>query len=136
MQNAAATFSAARVFHSWIGDTDHNGNPGNVVVDVTSTDARPGVAFIDHAFSMSHDAAFQARPLVALPVSYVPAALLDVAATRGMVSAINGFDANFIESAVRRIPETFLPTDRGKAIIQGLLKRRGELSGAFGVSPV
>ena len=42
MQNAAPTFSAARVFHSWIGDTDHNGNAGNVVVDVTSADDRRG----------------------------------------------------------------------------------------------
>jgi hypothetical protein len=41
MQNAAATFSAARVFHTWIGDADHNGNPGNVIVDVTSTDSHP-----------------------------------------------------------------------------------------------
>jgi hypothetical protein len=49
MQNVATTFSAARVFHSWIGDADHNGNADNVVVDATSTETTPGVAFIDHA---------------------------------------------------------------------------------------
>ena len=116
MQNVAATFSAMRVFHSWIGDADHNGNPGNVVVDLASTDARPGVAFIDHAFSMSHNGAFQTQPLAALPLSYIPAPLLDAGATRDMVNAINGLDANFVEDTVRHIPDTFLPQDRERPL--------------------
>jgi hypothetical protein len=136
MQNVAATFSAARVFHTWIGDTDHNGNPGNVVVDVGSTDARPGVAFIDHAFSMSYTAGFDTAAPAAVPVSYIPAALMDAAATRQMVKSINGLEANFIEDTVGQVPDPFLPADRRSAIIRGLLKRRVELATAFGVPSV
>jgi hypothetical protein len=136
IQNAAPTFSAMRVFHSWIGDTDHNGNPGNVVVDAESNDTHPAVAFIDHAFSMTHSADFQTQALAALPVSYIPPALLDPDATRAMVEVINDLDSNLIEDAVRRIPNTFLPPERGTAIMQGLMKRKVELAPVFGVSLV
>lgn len=133
MQNVAPTFSAARVFHSWIGDSDHNGNPGNVIVDADSTETSPGIAFIDHAFSMSHGPDFGSRPLIACPISYIQAASYVPDAARGMVNAINGLEANFIQNTVERIPAQFLPQDRGKAIIEGLLKRRGELAAVFGV---
>jgi hypothetical protein len=49
MKNASPAFSAARVFHTWIGDTDHGGNAGNVLVDLDSDEDAPRVAFIDHA---------------------------------------------------------------------------------------
>ena len=133
MQNVASTFSAMRVFHSWIGDTDHNNNPGNVVVDVTSNDNLPAIAFIDHAFSMSCNANFHTDALAALPLCYVPTVLLDAAATETVVRAINGLDSKFIEHTVRRIPSPFLPPDRGTAIISGLMKRRVELAPVFGV---
>jgi len=133
MQNAAPTFSAARVFHTWIGDTDHNGNAGNVVVDVSSTDDRPGVAFIDHAFSMSHNQGFDAGAVTGLPLCYVPNGLLNQEATQNMVAAINHLEAKMIENTVTRIPAEFLPPARGEAIIRGLLKRRGELERIFGV---
>jgi hypothetical protein len=116
MQNAAATFSAARVFHTWIGDTDHNGNPGNVVVDLASSDSSPGIAFIDHAFSMSYDAQFQTRPLTALPVSYIPPALHDAGAARDMATAINDLDSKLIEDTVRRVPGPFLPLIRERSL--------------------
>ncbi|MGA9894175.1 MAG: hypothetical protein WBQ55_17920 [Xanthobacteraceae bacterium] len=137
MRNAAATFSAARVFHSWIGDTDHFGNAGNVVVNVESSETRPGVAFIDHAFSMSHNPGFVTLPVGgAPPISYITADLLDVSAAHGMVAAVNDLGPNFLEDTVRRIPAPFLPPDHGKDIIEGLLRRRGELAAVFGVAPV
>jgi hypothetical protein len=133
MQNAAPTFSAARVFHSWIGDTDHNGNADNVVVDISSSDERPGVAFIDHAFSMSYNPQFSTQPAAALPLCYLPNGLLNIEVTKDIVAAINALDANMIENTVGRIPAAFLPPDRGRAIIEGLLKRRDELERIFGV---
>jgi hypothetical protein len=136
MQNAAATFSAARVFHTWIADTDHNNNPGNVVVDAASSDNRPGVAFIDHAFSMSYNGDFASAATSAVPVSYIPGALVDAGATREMIATINHLDERNIENVVGRIPTGFLPEDRRGAIISGLIKRKGELAGAFGVPPV
>jgi hypothetical protein len=133
MQNAAPTFSAARVFHSWIGDTDHNGNGGNVVVDVSSSDERPGIAFIDHAFSMSYTPQFATQDLAPLPLCYVPDGLVNMEATQSMVAEINGLEQKFIENTVRRIPAAFLPPDRGEAIIEGLVRRPGELERAFGI---
>ena len=136
MQNAAPTFSAMRVFHSWIGDTDHNNNPGNVVVDVTSNDDRPGIAFIDHAFSMSCNPNFPTASVAALPLCYIPPPLLDAGATATAVRAINDLDVKFIDHAVRSIPTAFLPPERGTAIIAGVMKRRVELAPAFGVASV
>jgi hypothetical protein len=133
MQNVAATFSAARVFHTWIGDTDHNNNDGNVVVDVTATEQAPGFAFIDHAFSMSYTNGFDSAPLAVVPPSYIPAPQLDALATAGMVRAINDLAPDFIDNTVTRIPTAFLPQARGQAIIRGLMKRRTELGPAFGV---
>ena len=50
-----------------------------------------------------------------------------------MVGAINSLEANMVENTVRRIPAAFLPPERAQAIIDGLLRRRGELDRNFGV---
>jgi hypothetical protein len=68
LENASATFAAARVFHTWIGDHDHAGHPGNVVVDLNSSEDRPGVAFIDHAYSMSRLPGFDSQPVAPLGI--------------------------------------------------------------------
>jgi hypothetical protein len=135
-KNVAPAFSAARVFHSWIGDTDHNNNPGNVIVDVASSDADPGVAFIDHAFSMSHDLAHWLRPVAAIPISYIPVGLFDAIAAEAMAAAINDLDEDLIKNIVGRIPDAFLPPDKAQAIINGLIRRKVELRPVFGVTPV
>jgi hypothetical protein len=132
-RNAGPAFSAARVFHSWIADTDHNGNDGNVVVDTTRGEESPGIAFIDHAYSMSMNPNFDTAPLQALAHYYIPPAAFDADATAKMVKYINGLEAKMIEDIVRRVPADFLPPDRAEVIITGLLKRRSELPGAFGV---
>ena len=107
------------------------------MVNVKSSETRPGVAFIDHAFSMSHNPGFVTLPVGgAPPISYITADLLDVSAAHGMVAAVNDLGPNFVEDTVRRIPAPFLPPDHGKAIIEGLLRRRGELAAVFGVAPV
>jgi hypothetical protein len=133
MQNAAPFFAAARVFHTWIGDTDHNGNAGNVLVDMNSTDVTPGVAFIDHAFSMSQIPNFAEGAVQPLGVHYLPQNLSNIEATVKMINYINDLEATMIEDIVRRVPTAFLPSERAEVIIKGLLKRRLELSKAFGV---
>jgi hypothetical protein len=133
MKNAVPAFSAARVFHTWIGDTDHGGNPGNVLVDVASDENNPRVAFIDHAFSMSHVGDFRDGPVRAVPFSYLPGMSIDGEATNKMIGKINQLEATMIENIVRRIPDPFLPAARVDAILAGLLRRRGELSALLGV---
>jgi hypothetical protein len=132
-KNAAPPFSAARVFHTWIADTDHNGNDGNVIVDVTKGEDFPGIAFIDHAYSMSIGPDFATAPVQPLGFHYIPQDHFDADATAKMVRYINDLEATMIESIVRRLPLEFLPPDRAEVIIKGLLKRRPELAGAFGV---
>jgi hypothetical protein len=134
MENAVPAFSAARVFHTWIGDTDHGGNGGNVLVDVTSGDTKPRIAFIDHAFSMSQNPDFEHGQSRVVPFAYLPAIPSDVAATTDMVDRINKLERAMIENIVRKIPHPFLSQDRSDAILNGLLRRRGELSALFGVA--
>jgi hypothetical protein len=134
MQNASPAFSAARVFHTWIGDTDHGGNAGNVLVDLNSDAAAPRVAFIDHAFSMSQVGDFRDGPVRPVPFSYLPLQPIDGAATDNMIERINQMEANMIENIVRRVPTAFLQLDRADAILAGLLRRRGELSALLRVA--
>jgi hypothetical protein len=133
MQNAAPAFSAMRVFHTWIGDTDHGGNPGNVLVDVESGEDQPRVAFIDHAFSMSQNPDFVTKPAQIVPSLYVPDGMSHLASISETIERINQMEATMLETIVRRVPAPFLPSERAEAIILGLLKRRTELAGLFGV---
>jgi hypothetical protein len=136
MQNSAPAFSAARVFHTWIDDQDHNGNDGNVIVDIASSDAKPGIAFIDHAFSMSRNPSFGSGAVQPLNVHYISQELSNGDAIAIMCQYINDLGASMIEDIVRRVPAEFLPSERADGIIQGLLSRRPELSRVFGVGSV
>jgi hypothetical protein len=136
MQNVAPAFSAARVFHTWIDDQDHHGNDGNVVVDVASSNDNPGVAFIDHAFSMSRNPNFASSAVQPLGFHYIPQDLSNADAIAKMCQYINDLGASMIEDIVRRVPAQFLPSQRVDGIIQGLLSRRLELLQVFGVGSV
>lgn len=136
LQNAAAGFSVVRVFHTWIGDTDHGGNDGNVVINAETTDESPSFAVIDHAFSMLQNPHFEAGPVQIVPMGYVPQDLCDTAATAAAVAAINHLEAKMIENTVGRLPADFLPPERAEAIIGALLRRRQELAPVFGVPGV
>jgi hypothetical protein len=133
MQNAAPAFSAARVLHTWIGDTDHGGNPGTVLVDIESDEDHPRVAFIDHAFSMSQNAEFASKAALIVPSLYIPDGMSHAPSIKEAIENINQMEATMVETIVRRVPATFLPSDKAEAIISGLLKRRTELAGLFGV---
>lgn len=133
LTNAAPAFAAARVFHTWIADHDHAGHGGNVVVDLTSSEDKPGVAFIDHAFSLSRVPGFDSHPVAPLAIHYIPPDLEDRGAIQQMCQYINDLEDTMIEGIVRRVPAEFLPLDKADVIIKGLLRRRQELPQAFGV---
>jgi hypothetical protein len=136
IQNAAPAFSAARVFHTWIDDQDHHGNDGNVIVDVSSSDGMPGVAFIDHAFAMSRNPNFASSAVQPLAVHYIPQNFSNAGAIAKMCQYINDLEASMIEEIVRRVPAQFLLSARADGIIKGLLARRSELSRVFAVGMV
>jgi hypothetical protein len=136
MENVAPAFSAARVFHTWIDDQDHNGNDGNVIVDISSSDDKPGVAFIDHAFAMSRNSNFASSAVQPLGIHYVGQDLSKPDAIAKMCQYINQLEASMIEEVVRRVPAQFLSSARADGIIKGLLSRRLELLQVFGVGSV
>lgn len=133
LENASATFAAARVFHTWIGDHDHANHGGNVIVDLNSSEDAPGVAFIDHSFSMSRLPGFDTDPVQKLGIHYVPPDLENVPAIGQMCDYINALEEDMVKDTVGRVPAAFLPSDKADLIIRGLLKRRQELRTVFGV---
>jgi hypothetical protein len=102
-------------------------------VGVECDEDHPRVAFIDHAFSMSQNAEFASKAAVIVPSLYIPDGMSHAPSIRETIENINQMEANVVEAIVRRVPASFLPSDRAEAIISGLLKRRTELAGLFGV---
>ncbi len=120
--SASPIVSAMRVFHTWISDTDRKSD--HTQVDLDSAEVL-GVAFIDHAFSMSHQWKQPDAPIGACP-QYMPASehrgtMLEVA------ELISKFPDTEIERIVNRIPAGYLlPTER-QHILGNLKQRRGKL---------
>jgi hypothetical protein len=99
-------------------------------VDLDSAEAL-GVAFIDHAFSMSHQWKQLDAPIGACP-QYMPApedrgTMLEVA------ELISRFRDTEIERIVNRIPAAYLlPTER-QPILDNLKGRKGKLCAILGL---
>lgn len=122
--------SAMRVFHTWLADSDRKAD--HVQVDLASPEAALGVAFIDHAFSMSHvwKAANCDGGVCRSDVLPVPE---DPDAIRATADRIAGLAPASIEEIVNRVPLGFLPEPERGHIISNLLGRRGRLKALLGV---
>jgi hypothetical protein len=131
-KNAAPVLAAGLVFHSWIGDTDHGGNGGNVLIDAASTPDLPGVAFIDHAFSMSHGWT-AVSPVVALSSYYCAISDLPRDAIADVVRRVQSLQKDAISEVIWRIPAIYLPESRAKLIEECLQTRRLTIAAAFGL---
>jgi hypothetical protein len=119
------------IFHTWIGNTDTHGE--NVLIDARGSKTEPGIAFIDHAWSLGatwrteNDPMTKAGTVYCGRVSPAPSSLADMASR---IRSLNDSDINEI---VGRIPSSYLPSDRRRIIIENLLRRREQLAGLFGV---
>lgn len=109
-----------RVFHTWISDTDRKSD--HTQIDGDSPEGELGVAFIDHAYSMSHvwkEANFK----VGACPKYMPAPELPdvMRETADQIAAVSEGEVTRI---VNRIPADFLPDEPRRHIIANLLTRR------------
>lgn len=130
--NCRDIFAAGYVFHVWIGDTDHNGNAGNVLVDADASIEKPGLAFIDHANAMS---ATWTRPdacLSHLRRYYVAYDELPRATVANVAKWVQNMSSEAIEDIVRRIPVAFLSETRATLIVDCLVRRKAEIADFFG----
>jgi len=132
MKACYPTLAAGHVFHTWIGDTDHNGNEGNILIDAESTMEKPGLAFIDHAFSMSY-AWGSAQPDLSDMGGYVPLCDLPQDDIANAVKMVQNVSAEAIERIVKRIPASFLAEDRASLIVDALRYRQERIKGFFGI---
>lgn len=131
-ENCKEIFAGGFVFHNWIGDGDHGGHAGNLVVDMDSGEDLPGVAFIDHAFSMSQSWTASA-PIQPIGSYYCPIADLPLKAMVDAVERARSVRVGRIEEIVRRIPLEFLSQHRADIIIRNLIERREQLTAALGL---
>jgi len=133
-ENALAVMAAGWVFHTWIADTDHGGNGGNVLIDAESNEDSPGIAFIDHAFSMSYNWNQQAAHCVPLPGYYAPIGSMPADAIADVVRKVQGVDTQTLRRLIDRVPRVYLPETRAKVIEECLHRRQTELVSAFGLA--
>jgi len=133
VKNCADILAAGYVFHVWIGDTDHGGNEGNVLVDANSTIERPALAFIDHAFSMSYGWNDLSPPMNHIDGYYQTYDVLPKAAVANAVKWVQSTAAKAIEDIVRRIPASYLTDTRASLIVGCLIERQRRISDFFGI---
>lgn len=126
--SASPVVSAMRVFHTWISDTDRKSD--HTQVDLDSAEVL-GVAFIDHAFSMSFQWKQPGAPIGACP-AYMPAPedRGTMVHTADLISQIS--DAE-IERIVNRIPAGYLPPVERQHVLDNLKGRRGNLGALLGL---
>ncbi len=130
LQSARPTISVGAVFHTWIGNTDPNGE--NVLVNTRAPNV-PGIAFIDHAFSMSQMWQRDDEELRKAGTDYCGVISLLPGPMAEVVAKIQSLDEALIREIICRIPDNYLPCDRRRIIIANLLRRRQQLAGLFGV---
>jgi hypothetical protein len=131
MKNAAEQIAAGCVFHSWIADQDHRGHPENILVDANGDEETPGLAFIDHAFSLSYDQNQFDAPCSAVQPYYLPYQDLPKDTYSDVIEMVLKLDVKMIEEIVSRIPGNFSSSIDVKLMSQGLDRRRQQLSVAF-----
>jgi len=131
--NCKDIFAVGFVFHNWIGDGDHGGHPGNLMVDIDSPDNNPGLAFIDHAFSMSQGWTAGSAPIQIIGAYYCPMDQMPKNAMVDAIARLRDATSGRIEEIVRRIPPDFLSKERADIIIKNLIERRELLPAALGL---
>lgn len=121
--------SKMRVFHTWISDTDRKSD--HTQVDAEYAGGELGVAFIDHAYSMSwvwkspNHASGPCPPYMPAPEQR------DVMVTA--CDEIAALAEGDVRRLVDRIPQTYLPDPHKGNILSNLLARKGNLRAILGI---
>ncbi|WP_443750828.1 hypothetical protein [Asticcacaulis solisilvae] len=125
---AVADLERLRIFWSWIGDVDHNGNRGNLLYERTGSTCR--VIAIDHARSMCHSCDQYNPDRVGMCMGYATAELEGAAEARACAAKLI-LDAGmrYADLVVHRL-DTIL-TPEAQIRIMGILEGRLELLPAW-----
>lgn len=123
LASAGPVASATRVFHTWISDTDRK--PDHIQIDLDSPDGQLGMAFIDHAYSMSQvwkGPNWKAGASKSYkPIPEIPDVMLQ------MSEKIAALNTDNISGIINRIPSQYLPSNAAEHIISNLVSRKGQL---------
>ncbi|MDE2163675.1 MAG: hypothetical protein KGJ53_10980 [Alphaproteobacteria bacterium] len=130
VQSASAMLSIARVFHTWIGDTDRK--PDHTIVDLDSPDDELRFVFIDHGNSLGHTFHIGNPPIRAAQME-VANVNEDRAAMAEAADHIAQIPDEEVSRVIHRIPILFLPAPRAALILSNLLARKGNLRAALGL---
>ena len=129
LANVAPALAACYVFHNWIEDKDHHdGNGGNLLVDGGGSVDLPGIAAIDHAFAMTYTWNSCPAPHSPIPRYYIPPSELPPEAISDAVTRVQQMPEELVEKIVKRVPEVYLSSEKGRLIVECLLQRRAELA--------
>jgi hypothetical protein len=129
LQSVSAAFAAGRVFHTWIADQDRKDE--HVLLDLRARPEAMGLAFIDHAMSLSHSWKTAVTARWDICDSYLPGVPPNVTALGQTVGLIQSCSDRLIKEICNRVPVDFLPDDRRDIIVAQLIQRRGELEQHF-----
>ena len=124
------TLEGLRVFWTWIGDSDHNGHPNNLLFTVQGSQCQ--LLGIDHAYSLCHGNA--GDPLaVGACAGYGSRGLPDGTRwARDMVTKIVSLDWAMIELVVTRLAAVLSPAEQVR-VLKVLEERRGKLAVLLGL---
>jgi hypothetical protein len=128
---ARPLISVGAVFHTWIANSDPNHE--NVMIDLRAPPPSPGLAFIDHAFSMGQFWRSENEQMQKAGTDYCGAISLLPGPMAEVVAKIHSLDERLIREIIGRVPDKYLPSDRRRIIIANILRRREQLAGIFGV---
>ena len=128
-------FSASAVLHAWIADNDHEGHPGNLMLDANSPEGQPRVAFIDHAMSLT--ATWNPNdPAASLPdIYYIDSDKFLSESILTTLQRVSGVSERVRESTISRIPQGYLSTVQRATVLKCLRCRGNQLLAAFADMP-
>ncbi len=114
---------ALRVFWSWIGDVDHNGNQGNLLYERASQEVR--ILAIDHSYALGHGGIDAAS---APPSAGYGQAQSDVALIRNsIIDRIEQIDMPTVNNIVSRLAGDMFTVHDAQEVVDWLEVRRQNL---------
>jgi hypothetical protein len=124
-------------FDTWVGQTDHNDHPHNIVFGYTWDDATKPITdgdylFLDFAMALGWGGFWKGdgwKTLGNAPFPPAMKAVIDRSALGGMLDRIETVSDATISGIVNRIPDDYLVPEQREVTLRGLIGRRGLVRG-------
>ena len=121
---------AMRVFWTWLGDTDHNGHPNNLIFQ-DEADSSISMNAIDHSYLWGQGAAADAFPA---SNGYGSAShALAAEARECTLEAIQSLDKDAVDQLVTRLVGRVVNNDEANGMCAWLANRIGHLPFLLGI---